>query len=218
MRATFALLLLPPAVLPGQQAPPRFMYIYRDSLKGGVDSAYRAIEDDAAQICADLECPNPYLALESLSGLHEAWWLNAFASEADTSRVVAAYAANRRLTEALVTVAKRKKPLIGTPTEGFAVYRPELSRGPAWSLAGKRFMVVTVGRSRRLTNGTVWGMGDSVLYAFRPARTRHEAETLAEREGGRVFAIRPNWSMPAPQWVAADPDFWRLAPSPGRRR
>jgi hypothetical protein len=65
MRATIGLLLLLSAPLLAQQAPPRFIYIYRESLKTGVDSAYGAIEDEAAQICADLECPNPYLGLES---------------------------------------------------------------------------------------------------------------------------------------------------------
>jgi len=68
MRATVALLLLLPLPLLGQHAPPRILYIYRDSLKRGVDSTYRAIEDQAAQICVDLKCPNPYLALEALAG------------------------------------------------------------------------------------------------------------------------------------------------------
>src|SRR5213592_2189110 len=98
MPATLIVLLFLPLALLAQQAPPRFMYIHRDSLKRGVDSAYRVIEDEGAQICADLQCPNPYLAIESLNGPHEAWWLNAFASEADTTRVVNAYAANRLLT------------------------------------------------------------------------------------------------------------------------
>src|SRR6266516_1208129 len=120
MRATVAVLLLLPAQLLAQHAPPRILYIYRDSLKGGVDSTYRAIEDQAAQICADLKCPNPYLALESLSGTHEAWWLNAFAGEADTTRVINAYATNRPLMEALGAVAKRKDTLIGTPIKGYA--------------------------------------------------------------------------------------------------
>jgi hypothetical protein len=85
MRAIIlALALLAPS-LRAQGPAPRFMYIYRDSLKRGVDSAYRIIENDGAQICADLRCPNPYLALESLSGPHEAWWLNVFATEADTA-------------------------------------------------------------------------------------------------------------------------------------
>src|SRR5260370_33270670 len=85
-------------------------------------------------------CPNPYFALESLSAPHEAWWLNAFASGADTTRVVNAYAANRPLTEALGAVRKRMDSLVGTPSKGFGVYHPELSRSPAWSVAGARFM------------------------------------------------------------------------------
>jgi len=91
------------------------MYIYRDSLKAGVDSAYCVIEDDGPQIGADFHCPNPYLALESLSGPHEAWWVNAFTTDADTARVVHAYATNRPLAEALGAIAKRKKTVIGTP-------------------------------------------------------------------------------------------------------
>jgi len=150
MRAAVAfLLLLAPPPLFGHQAAPRFLYIYRDSLKAGVDSVYRIIEDEGAQICTDFRCPNPYLALESLSGPHEAWWVNAFASDADTARVAHAYATNRPLAEALGAIAKRKQTLIGTPVQGFAVARPDLSRGAAWSVAGARFMVVRITRSRR---------------------------------------------------------------------
>jgi hypothetical protein len=57
MRVPAAVILLVPTLLVGQSAPPHFLYIYRDSLKSGVDSAFRAIEDDAAQICADLKMP-----------------------------------------------------------------------------------------------------------------------------------------------------------------
>jgi hypothetical protein len=216
MRATLALLLLLSPPLLAQQAAPRIMYVYRDSLKRGVDSTYRALADEGAQICADLKCPNPYLGLESLSGPHEAWWLNTFVSEADTTRVVNAYATNRPLSEALSAVTKRKDTLIGTPISTFGVHRPELSRRPAWSVAGARFMLVTVTRNRRPAKGSVWEAADSTLYVLRPVRTRQEAEALARRQGGRIFAVRPNWSMPAPEWVAADPDFWRLAPAPKR--
>ena len=60
MRTIAALLLfLSPSVLLPQPSPPRFMFIYRDSLKTGVDSAFNAIENEAAQFCADLRCPNP---------------------------------------------------------------------------------------------------------------------------------------------------------------
>jgi hypothetical protein len=218
MRPLAVLPLLLAAPLLAQEAPPRFMYIYRDSLKRGVDSTYRAIEDDGAQICVDLTCPNPYVALESLSGRHEAWWLNAFASEADTVRVVDAYAANRPLAEALRAVAQRKASLIGTPISGFGVYRPDLSRGPAWSVARARYVLVTVTEDHRPARGSVWEMADSTVYILRTARTRKQAEALAREVGARIFAVRPTWSMPAPEWVAADPGFWRLAPAPRPRR
>jgi hypothetical protein len=218
MRAIILLLaLLSPPML-AQVPAPRFMYIYRDSLKSGVDSAYGVIEEDGAQICADLRCPNPYIAIESLSGPHEAWWLNVFATEADTARVANVYATNRALSTALDLVAQRKAALIGMTVQGFAVYRRDLSRGPAWSVAGARFFVVTVTRDRRPGNGSAWAMADSTLYVLTPVPTRREADALARQPIARVFAVRPNWSMPAPEWVAADPDFWRSAPTPRTRR
>lgn len=218
MRAIIlSLALLSPPVR-AQVTAPRFMYIYRDSLKRGVDSAYRVIEDDGAQICADLRCPNPYIGIESLSGPHEAWWINVFATEADTARVANVYATNHALSTALGAVAQRKAALIGTPIQGFAVYRRDLSRGPAWSVAGARFIVVTVTRDHRPVNGSVWAMADSTLYVLRPVRTRREADALARQAKAHVFAVRPNWSMPAPEWVATDAAFWRSAPAPKTRQ
>ncbi len=216
--AAVALLLLVATPPPAQQAPPRFLYIYRDSLKHGVDSTFCAIEDDAARICADLQCPNPYLGLESLSAPHEAWWINAFDTEADTTRVVRAYARNRPLMDALRAVAERKAGLVGRPIEGYAVHRPDLSRGPPWSVAGARFVVVTVTRNRRPSEGSVWEMADSTVYVLRAVRTRQQADALAREQGARIFAVRPNWSMPAPEWVAADRVFWRLALAPRSHR
>jgi hypothetical protein len=199
-------------VLLAQRPVPRFMYVYRDSLRSGVDSAYRSIEDDGAQICADLRCPNPYIGLESMSGIHEAWWINMFASEADTARIAKIYATNHTLSRALGGVAERKAGLIGTPVQGFAEYRRELSDGPAWSIAGARFIVATVTRARRRATGSVWVTSDSTYYVLRTFRTRRDAEAAAHADGGRVFAVRPNWSMPAAEWVQADREFWQTAP------
>ncbi len=216
LRLALAGVLLGPGVQPlAAQTAPRFLYIYRDSLKAGVDSAYRAIENDGAQICADFTCPNPYIGLESLSGQHEAWWINAFATEADTARVARAYATNRALSEALGGIARRKESLIGRPVQGFAVYRADLSRGPVWPVAGARFLAAVITRSTRPVRGSVWQV-DSTLYVFHLTRSRRAAETLAGSDG-RVLALRPSWSMPAPDWVAADRTFWRGAPKPRPR-
>jgi len=218
MPTTLLALLLLQGAAPLREAPPRLLYIYRDSLKAGVDSAYRAIESDGAQVCADNKCPNPYFSIESLTGPHEVWWVNAFATDAETTRVARAYASNRSVTEALAAIADRKKTLIGKPVQGFAVYRAALSRGRAWSVAGARFVVIVVTKTHRRVAGTVWEMADSTLYVLRTATTRRAAEAMARDPGAQIFALRPNWSMPAPEWVAADPEFWRDAPTPKRER
>lgn len=62
------------------------------------------------------------------------------------------------------------------------------------------------------------GMADSTLYIVIPARTRREAEALVWGSNTRVLAVRPNWSMPTPEWVLADPEFWRGAPGPRKPR
>jgi hypothetical protein len=53
---------------------------------------------------------------------------------------------------------------------------------------------------------------DSMMYVLRPAHGYREARRLGRGKGTRVVVIRPNWSMPAPAWNAADPGFWRAAP------
>lgn len=214
MRPSVLVALLLPTALAAQGPLPRFLYIYRDSLKAGADSAYRAIENDGAQVCVDLQCPNPYFAIESVNGSHEVWWINAFDTEKDTTRVANAYAADHRLTEALAGIAARKQPLIGRPTQGFATYRGGMSASPRWTIVGARYVVIEVTRRHPSLRGSAWEMTDSTLYVFRAARTRPQAEALARGRQARVFTVRPNWSMPAPEWIRADPEFWRGAPSP----
>ena len=57
------------------ERPPQMLQIVRESLNEGSEAAYRTIEEDAARICADLNCPNAHLAMESLTGPKEVWWL-----------------------------------------------------------------------------------------------------------------------------------------------
>ena len=70
-----------------QAQPPRILQIYRDFLKPGAETPYRTVEEDAAHICRDLKCPHPYLAIESLTGPKEVWFLNAIESVAEQKQV-----------------------------------------------------------------------------------------------------------------------------------
>lgn len=48
---------------------------------------------------------------------------------------------------------------------------------------------------------------DGMRFVVMAARTRKEADTVAAAAGPKsnVFAVRPSWSFPAKEWVAADP-------------
>ena len=196
-------------------SPPAILQIHRDTLKPGCAAAFTSIEVDAARFCADLKAPHPHLAIEALTGQGEIWWLNGFESEAEKQRVYDAYANNRPLMAALAGIGKRRQDVIATDVDIFASYRADLSRGAPWTIAGARFFVVTVTKDDDRIEGSVFEAPDGTRFVFNAARTRDEAEALAANAHPQttVFAVRPYWGLPAKEWIAADPEFWkRLRP------
>lgn len=193
---------------------PAILQIYRDPLVSGQEATYRTAEEDAARICAELNCPNPHLALESLTGQKEVWWLNAYESETHKQAVASGYTNNAPLMAALGEITRRREGLVGPPIDLFANYRADLSAGAEWKVAGARFFVVTVTRSAPKSVGSVFEAPDGTRFVFRAARTRPEADALASVAGPEtiVFAIRPYWGMPTKAWIAADVEFWKPNP------
>jgi hypothetical protein len=187
------------------------MLIHRDTLKPDCEAAYRAIEEDAARFCAELNCTHSHAAIEALNGTRQVWWLNQFASEEDKQRVADGFASNHPLMEALAGISKRREDVIARDEDVFVEHRPHLSRGAPWSIAGARFFVAEVTNGEPLTQGSVFETDNGTRYVFNPTRTLEEAERVAATAGDRatVFAVRPYWGMPAKEWIAADPEFWK---------
>ena len=196
-----------------EERPPQLLQIYRDFVQRGGEEAFRLVEEDAARICADLDCPNVHLAMESPAAPVEVWWLTPYLSEADKQRVADGYAHNAALMAALEGIAKRKAGLVGTPVDVIANYRPELSRA-AWMLAGARFVVVTMTTGDPDGEGAVFAAADGTRFIFRTFAAGQDAEACVVQSGPdtRLFAVRPYWGMPAPEWIAADPEFWKPNP------
>lgn len=200
-------LAMPPA--PSAQ-PPQILQIYRDFLKPQSDVAYRTLEEDAARVCARLTCPNPYLAIESLTRPTEVWYLNGYQSAAHETAVARGYQENRPLMAALEAIAKQKASLILAPLDTKAIYREDLTRGNPWRVGEGRFLVIAVTKRRPGPDGTVFEAEDGTHFIIRQARTREEADAIAGDTGAdiRVFAVRPTMSMPAQEWIEKDPSFW----------
>ena len=187
------------------------LQIYRDFLKPGTDSAYRENEEDAARICARLECPNPYLTIESLTGPKEFWYLNGYRSAAHLTAVGEAYEKNAPLMSALNTIASGKAGLILAPLDTITRYRGDLTSGSPWRMGEGRFLVVTITKTYRLAEGTAFEAEDGTLFIIRSARSRDEADAraIADKVDTRVFAVRPSMSTPSREWITSDPEFWQ---------
>jgi len=192
------------------------LQIVREPLKPGNDTAFRAIEEERARVSAALGCPHPYLGAESLTGPKEAWWFNGYQSVTEQQRVYDAYAKNTALMAALQKSAKPKADLTLKPIEAFARHRADLSAGTPWLLGHGRYLVVAVSKSHSGgPMGTVFEDLDGTRFIIMPAETRQEADAAKASAGLEVtiLAVRPSWSFPISDWIAADPPFWRSTPA-----
>jgi len=208
--------------LSGQVRPSPILLIHRDLLKPGDEAAYRGIEEDTARLMRDalpltseqqVQFPNPYLAVEPVTGPKEVWFLTGWKAMADYTQVGDDYRrkASAALVAALERNAKAKAVLTFEPISVFANYRPELSRGKQWSVGRGRYLVITVTRRSGPFEGTVFETADQTRFVVMAARTRAEADSKAAAAGpeAKAFAVRPYWTRPAKEWVAADPGFWQ---------
>jgi hypothetical protein len=91
--------------------------------------------------------------------------------------------------------------------------RPELSRGIAWRMGEGRFLVITVTTAGPKSHGSVFETKEGLRFIVAPATTLQEAESklASAAPGAKIFAVRPHFSMPAPDWIAADPSFWAVS-------
>jgi len=196
--------------------PPQILQIHREALKPGSEAAYQQIEEDTARVQSRLGCPHPYLAIESLTGTKEVWFFNGYRSSAEQRQVYDDYARNTRLAAALQRNSKLKSSLTFTPTNTFANYRPDLTVGVPWTLGRGRYLVITVTKNTPRSGGTVFEAEDGTKFIVTAAHTRAEADAAGQQAGSqsKIFAVRPSWSFPATEWIAADPPFWRQNSTP----
>jgi hypothetical protein len=189
---------------------PRFLLIHRERWKPGREAEYRALEEDTARIQARLGCPHPYLAIESLTEPKEIWFFNGFETSEEWHGIGRAYQRNAPLMAALQPNSDRKRELILPPVSCLARRRDDLSRGEPWSLGSGRFLVITVSTGEQRAEATAFQAPDGTRFFIAAAATRPEAEAAAARAAPEptVFAVRPDYSFPAPQWVASDPAAW----------
>src|SRR6516225_7545907 len=154
--------------------PTTIPFVAREPLVPSRENSYREIEEETARLSAELGCPHPYLAMESLTGPKEIWWFNGFDSPEDQRQVAEAYEKNAPFSAALKKNSDRKAPVTGKAIEVVAQYRPDLTSGVPWILGHWRFLVIAVSKHRPSSAGTVFQGADGTFFVFSPVRTRKQ--------------------------------------------
>jgi hypothetical protein len=194
---------------------PLFLLLVREWLRPGCEEAYDKNEVQLAAACARLKCPHPYLALASVAGPKEVWWLNAFASQEERDGLEAAYARNEPLMAEMRPLSKRKEDFREAFTSTMTSYRRALSGDSVLGLAGARFLVIDTIRDTVGAAGAVFEASDGQRFVIASANTNARAGNLAAQfgPGAKILAVQPQWSFPAEAWSRADPVFWQSSPA-----
>jgi len=117
-------------------------------------------------------------------------------------------------------LGKRKEGYREQLTTTMTEYRPDLSGGAVWRVAGARFFVINITWQESEAAGAVFDSSDGDRFVVASTDSRASAERLAARAGpgSTILAVQPQWSFPADAWIAADPGFWMSNPVARNRR
>ena len=194
---------------PVEPGPSALLLIHREEVPQIHTQEFGAIEAGIARSCLELGCPHPYLGLQTISGEHEVWFLNGFASVAEQEDVGRRYLANSPLMSALAAPSRRKAALVKVLGEHLASYRFEQGAGTPWSLGRDPYLVIAMGREA-MPAGAAYEAPDGTWFTLEGAPDAQTAVTRSQRCRGaaRALAVRPDWSCPSTDWARRYPELW----------
>jgi hypothetical protein len=123
--------------------PPALLQIYRDPVKPSRMAEYSRIESEAALACARASAW-PYLAVQTMTGPQEVWFISGFDSYDAMERSAEPFARNAALTAELNRLLEAKGNLVEEPRAVFAHYRDDLSGNAPLIQPRTRFFTVTI--------------------------------------------------------------------------
>jgi hypothetical protein len=139
------------AALVAQALPtsqPKILQIFREQIKTGHAAAHEANESGWPAAFAQAKSPDYYLALESMSGHSEVWFVAPFESYSAWGKSMARDAANAELTSSLGRLSAADAEHLDGYDTIEAVAAPDLSHGTYPDLNKARFWDISIWRIR----------------------------------------------------------------------
>lgn len=134
---------------------PALLTIYIEQLKNGMSADHEKNEAGWPAAFAKAKSQTYYLALESVTGAPEVWYLVPYANYAAEGADMKANASNAELSAAMSQLSKADAQYLEETRVVQAMARPDLSYGPFPDLAQVRFYDITMIRIR-LGHGPAW--------------------------------------------------------------
>ena len=131
---------------PALNSPSPLLLIYREEVKPGRGAAHAVNESAWAQGFAKAGVPQHWLALTSMAGPTEAWFLSAYASYAEFQKAEDAVEAAPAMRAIADKFSAQESDILERTTAIVAGYRPALSYQANVSLPAMRFMQIDVVR------------------------------------------------------------------------
>lgn len=146
-RLSLTIAVLSPAALGAQATPMAPVYnvlrIYRETIKPGKGDAHDALENAWAGAIAAAKTPTPMLAITSMTGPPENWYMTAYPTWADVEKADKASAANPTLTAINKKFTAQEAEFLSDGRGMLLTYREDLSYGGPADLAASRYFSVT---------------------------------------------------------------------------
>lgn len=182
--------------LSAQEPPYPLVFICREQIKPGRLSAVVSLEESAAQFCVKAGCPNPYVALQSISGPDEIWWINGFDSAEAMEKTMHDYAANTQIAAQLSLVAEKKADLVFPAVNLLARFREDLSLSSGATFAYARYISITVVQVRPGQTSAYEGGRQKVKASQqRSGRTQWAYQVTSGTEDGTYVILSPGRTL-----------------------
>jgi len=169
---------------------PALIQIFREQVKLGRAADHARIEAGWPTAFAKAKSPNYYLAMTSLTGASEAWFIVPYASNAVAADEMKLEESDTTLAAELQRLSRADAEVLNDSRSIQAVARPDLSRGPFPNLAKQRFWEIIIFRVRPGHEADF----DAAAKAYGAA-----TERTAPNASYRVYEVTAG--MPAPTYL-----------------
>jgi len=158
---------------PPNAGPPPILQIYREEVKPGKTAAHEKVEAGWPRAFASVNSPTHYIAMTSVTGPNEAWFVSGFPSLAAWEQDQKNNDSNATLRAELSRLSQQDGELLNSVRSIAAAYRSELSYRPGINLATMRYFLVNTIRVRP-------GFENDFVEAWKMIVAAHEKANMNE--------------------------------------